>query len=361
MRLLLPIIFFLFTVSFVHGQNLVVNPGSEVNPTIVGWTLVSCHWNNDTQVPAHGGAYHFYAGGADANPCELYQDIDVSAFSTSIDASSSTFTFSTWMRSYASLGFGVYNDRGRALVEYRDASSAVLSSYDTGLRGSTIWTQYSDMRVAPVGTRTIRIRLISDASINSDSDGYFDDVSLTHSTTLPVHLLSFTSSVTGPAIEVKWQTASEASNAFFTVEKSEDGLHWKVIAIQEGSLSAQQLTNYQLLDEEPLHGVQYYKLTQTDVDGRTTVFPVIVQAYEARGIDEIQLFPNPTEGAVSVKVLGVGEKKMRVLSAAGQVLLSGISFDTAEYFLELGHLPAGYYMIEVYTAYSVQRRKLMKQ
>jgi len=119
MRLLLPIILFFVTVSFVAGQNLVVNPGSEVNPTIVGWTLVSCHWNNDIQVPPHGGTYHFYAGGADANPCELYQDIDVSMFSASIDASSSTFTFSAWMRSYA-MAFGVYNDRGRAIVEYRE-------------------------------------------------------------------------------------------------------------------------------------------------------------------------------------------------------------------------------------------------
>ncbi|MBC7488408.1 MAG: T9SS type A sorting domain-containing protein [Cytophagaceae bacterium] len=360
MRLLLSIIFLVSIASFVHGQNLVVNPGSEVNPTIVGWTLVSCHWNNDTQVPAHSGTYHFYAGGADANPCELYQDIDVSSFSASIDANSSTFTFSTWMRSYA-MAFGVYNDRGRAIVEYRNASSTVLSTYDTGLRGSLVWTQYSDVRVAPAGTRTIRIRLISDASINSDSDGYFDDVSLTHSTTLPVHLLSFTSAVAGAAIEVKWQTASEESNAFFTVEKSEDGMHWKVIAVQEGTLSSQQLTNYQLLDEEPVHGVQYYKLIQTDVDGKITTFPIIVQVYETAGIDEVQLFPNPTDGVVSVKVLGVGKKKLRVVSATGQEMLSGISFDTQAYFLELGNLPAGYYVIEVHTGYSVQRRKLLKQ
>jgi len=229
------------------------------------------------------------------------------------------------------------------------------------LRGSLAWTQYSDARLAPVGTRTIRIRLISDASINSDSDGYFDDISLTHSTTLPVHLLFFTSIVSGSAIEVKWQTASEVSNAFFTVEKSEDGLQWKVIAVQEGSMTAQQLTNYQLVDEEPVHGIQYYKLTQTDVDGLTTVFPVIVQEYEAVGAYDVLVFPNPTHGAVTVQVLGVGEKKMRVLSAAGQVVLSGIAFDAPEYFLALSDLPAGYYVIEVYTGYSVQRRKLMKQ
>ncbi|MDB5256780.1 MAG: large protein [Chitinophagaceae bacterium] len=359
MRLLLFILLFLL-VPFAQAQNLIVNPGAEVNPTIVGWTLVSCHWNNDMQVPPHGGSYHFYAGGADANPCELYQDIDVSSFSTSIDASASTFSFSTWMRSYA-MAFGVYNDKGRVIVEYRNASSTVLSTYDSGFHGSLSWTQYSDVRVAPVGTRTIRIRLISDASINSDSDGYFDDLVLTHTSTLPVSLLSFTSTVIGPVIEVKWQTASEESNAFFTVEKSEDGTNWKVIDVQQGSLSAKQLTNYQLIDDEPVHGVQYYKLTQTDVDGKTKTFPIIVQAYDAAGADEVFVFPNPTEGVVTVKVLSVGQKNLRVLSTTGQVLISGISFNTPEYFLELSDLPIGYYVIEVFTNQSVYREKLLKR
>jgi hypothetical protein len=359
MRLLLFILF-LLVVPFAQAQNLIVNPGAEVNPTIVGWTLVSCHWNNDTQVPAHGGTYHFYAGGADANPCELYQDIDVSAFSTSIDASASTFNFSTWMRSYA-MAFGVYNDKGKAIVEYRNASSSVLSTYDSGFHGSLSWTQYSDSRVAPVGTRTIRIRLISDATINSDSDGYFDDIVLTHTTTLPVSLLSFTSSVSGPGIEVKWQTATEESNDYFTVKKSEDGINWNILAVQKGSLAAQQLTSYELIDDEPVHGIQYYQLSQTDVDGKTTTFPVIVQAYEKSRAEELVIFPNPADESVTVKVLGAGQKKLRVLSGTGQVLISGITFERQEYFLELNNLPSGYYVIEVSTAQSVQRKTLMKK
>lgn len=361
MRLLLLIIFFLAFVPFAQSQNLVVNPGSEVNPTIVGWTLVSCHWNNDMQVPAHGGTYHFYAGGADANPCELYQDVDVTSFSTSIDAGLSTFTFSSWMRSYAYLGFGVYNDKGRVLVEYRNSTSTVLSTYDSGLRGSTSWTHYSDIRLAPVGTRTIRIRLISDASINSDSDGYFDDISLTHSTSLPVQLLSFTSTAAVGVIQVKWQTASEESNDFFTVEKSVDGIHWKIIGVQEGSMSTPQMTSYQMHDEDPVQGVQYYRLSQTDVDGKSMTFPVIVQVYEANDIDEVFLFPNPTAGFVSVQVLGNRQKTLRVFSATGQVVVSEIAFDGQDYFLNLSDLPAGYYVIEIFTGYSMQRKKMMMQ
>ncbi len=353
------LIVFFFLVSFVQAQNLVVNPGSEVNPTIVGWTLVSCHWVNGAERPAHGGSYHFYAGGADASTCELYQDINVSAFATSIDGGFSSFSFSSWMRSYSG-SFGVFNDRGRALVEYRDAASTVLSTYDTGLQGSTSWIQYSDTRVAPAGTRTIRIRLLSDATINSDSDGYFDDISLTHTTTLPVTLISFRSYVAGSTIVLNWQTASEVSNDFFTIEKSLDGLDWKVIASQKGKLNSSQLSTYQVIDEQPVQGLQYYRLKQTDLDGTTTSFPSIVQHFSGSG-EELLVFPNPSEGLVTVHATGAGQKTLHVLWASGQEVLPGVVFETNDYFLDLNELPAGYYVLEVVTLQAVLRQIVVKR
>jgi len=353
------LIVFFFMFSFVQAQNLVVNPGAEVNPTLVGWTLVSCHWINGSERTPHGGDYHFYAGGANATSCELYQDINVSAFAASIDGGASTFDFSSWMRSYR-LEFSGYNDLGRVVVEYRDASSAVLSTYDTGFQGSTSWMQYADTRVAPAGTRTIRIRLLSDATINSDSDGYFDDISLTHTSTLPVTLLSFESTIVGSAIAVNWQTAKEESNDFFTIEKSPDGVHWEIIAVKKGALTTDQLTHYQLMDEEPVHGIQYYRLKQTDVNGATTTYPIIVQAFHTTE-EELLLFPNPSFGQVNVQVTDSGVKTLRVLSSAGREVLTESTFETNDYFLDLSELPRGYYVIEVHTLQSVKRKTLVIQ
>lgn len=353
------LIVFFFLVSFAQAQNLVVNPGSEVNPTVVGWTLVSCHWINGAERPAHGGSYHFYAGGADASSCELYQDINVSAFAASIDAGLSTFNFSAWMRSYSG-SFGVFNDRGRALVEYRDASSAVLSTYDTGLQGSTSWVQYSDARLAPAGTRTIRIRLISDATINSDSDGYFDDISLTHTSTLPVTLISFDSYVAGATIVVHWKTAEEESNDYFTLEKSFNGIEWDVIAVKDGEMNSHQMSQYQYIDEQAVQGLNYYRLKQTDVDGTVTVFPSIVQHFKGKG-EELLVFPNPSDGLLTVHATGAGQKTLRVFSISGQELLPGVTVETNDYFLDLSEWPAGYYVVEVVTLESVLRQVVVKR
>lgn len=357
----LLLVVFCFSTSFVWSQNLISDPGAEVWPTGAGWVQVSGNWQNGAPVTPHGGSFHFYASGSTVgSSSELYQDINVSAYASSIDAGTTSFTFSTWMRSYNKV-FGVWNDLGNTIVEYRDASSTVLSTYSTGNQASLTWIQFSDTRLAPVGTRTIRIRLISYDNVGTDSDGYFDDLVLTKTTTLPVSLISFTSLVVGSAIELKWQTASEVSNDFFTVEKSIDGLNWTVLSVQKGKLNAQQLTNYETIDEQPIPGIQYYKLKQTDVDGTTTTYPLLAQTYTEYSQPEITVFPNPSDADVTVYMPGEGLKKINVFSITGQVLLPEKEVEGNECFLEWHELPAGYYVIEVSTALSVQRKIVVKR
>jgi len=162
----------LFFFSVAIGQNLITNPGAELDPTSNGWTQVSGNWVSGSEVTAHGGSYHFFAGAA-SGTVELYQDIDVSSYATYIDVSYQQFSFSAWIRDWNN------DDKARIIVEYRDASGTALESYDTGEQGTTTWTQYSDTRTAPVGTRSIRVRLLSRRYNGTDNDGYSDDLSLT--------------------------------------------------------------------------------------------------------------------------------------------------------------------------------------
>ncbi len=65
-------------------------------------------------------------------------------------------------------------DRSRIIVEYRDAAGAVLASYDSGEIRHAWWRALSDMRTAPAGTRTIRVRLLGRRTGGSYTDAYFD-------------------------------------------------------------------------------------------------------------------------------------------------------------------------------------------
>lgn len=72
-----------------------------------------------------------------------------------------------------------------------------------------------------------------------------------------------------------WSTASEHNNAYFTIERAgNDGLFSELATIQ-GSQTTTSLTNYNFQDNMPLRDVNYYRLTQTDMNGDSQILKTI--------------------------------------------------------------------------------------
>jgi hypothetical protein len=84
---------------------------------------------------------------------------------------------------------------------------------------------------------------------------------------LPVELTAFSGECTEGLSALRWTTATEHNNAYFSVEKSIDGLQFETIATVSGAVNKTTETNYSFLDFESRPGVNYYRLSQTDTDG----------------------------------------------------------------------------------------------
>jgi len=77
-------------------------------------------------------------------------------------------------------------DVSRIIMEYRDAGG-VLDVFDSGdISAVSEWQLVSDSRTAPVGTRSIDIRLISTRNAGTNNDGYYDALSLVAQTLLSI-------------------------------------------------------------------------------------------------------------------------------------------------------------------------------
>lgn len=181
MKFFFPFICFFIGWHTATAQELVVNGGAESDVAFPWVQLtVGDDWqqgNAGSTVPAHGGSlYVFFPLNTIAASSELYQDIDVSANAAAIDLGTASYTFSGWQRSFVSFPM----DQTRIIVEYRDATANVLYNYDTNSGAFSAWTYTSDTHDAPVGTRTVRIRLISTRRSGGDNDGYYDDISFTY-------------------------------------------------------------------------------------------------------------------------------------------------------------------------------------
>lgn len=93
-----------------------------------------------------------------------------------------------------------------------------------------------------------------------------DQFSITTSGTLPVLLLSYDVRLQNNKALVTWATTTETNNSYFTIERSSNGIDFVAIGTVNGAGNSSIVNNYSFDDVNPLLGVSYYRLVQTDFD-----------------------------------------------------------------------------------------------
>ena len=122
------------------------------------------------------------------------------------------------------------------------------------------------------------------------------------SSTLPVTLLQFTALTTDKKdVVLKWTTLSEYNIKTFTVERSKDGLSFKKLSSQQSLGNAITQQNYQTVDASPFEGISYYRLRQTDLNGKEIVSNTVAVTIKSEDAS-ISAFPNPTTTVLHLKV-----------------------------------------------------------
>ena len=108
---------------------------------------------------------------------------------------------------------------------------------------------------------------------------------------LPITLLNFSAEKKDKSVLLTWSTVSEENNDYFSIERSADGEHFFEIARTHGSGNSSSLHLYSVVDNHPMIGINFYRLRQTDVDGRFTFFEPVKITYENQ--QDFFLSPNP--------------------------------------------------------------------
>jgi hypothetical protein len=129
-------------------------------------------------------------------------------------------------------------------------------------------------------------------------------VSNAGNTPLPVSLLYFKglNNEQLHTIELRWATASESNNDYFTIERSANGEEFVTIGTVKGNGTSQITNKYQFIDDGARAGIYYYRLSQTDLDGTTVHFKII--RIEVDGVAEpfASVYPNPVNQGNDVTV-----------------------------------------------------------
>jgi len=165
---------------------------------------------------------------------------------------------------------------------------------------------------------------------------------------LPVELLRFEAARSGSAAVLDWATATENNNDFFTLERSADGVRFEAIAQVKGAGNSPVEHRYTYVDRKPLGGINYYRLQQTDFDGKTSNSNVVSVRFDDKAAT-LLLYPNPVSDELTV-VLPVSTGVISIMDTDGKVVFSqNVGNDTARTStaIPLEGLASGFYWVQV--------------
>lgn len=111
---------------------------------------------------------------------------------------------------------------------------------------------------------------------------------------LSVEFLYFNALTQDEGILCIWSTASEKDNDYFLLEKSTNGLDFAPIAMIKGMGTTNTKSDYNYLDLNPSNGINYYKITQVDLNGAEKYYKPVSIRYSKEEKVTIASNPNNT-------------------------------------------------------------------
>ncbi|HEY4108213.1 glycine-rich domain-containing protein [Puia sp.] len=184
-------------------------------------------------------------------------------------------------------------------------------------------------------------------------------------TTLPVNWQSFTAKYAAGSVQLNWTVSLENNNLQYEIERAADGINFTAIASLPGNGSTNNASgdntgtgtgtgsdnayprHYTYTDPNPFSGLSYYRIKQTDLDGKFT-YSKIVSA-EANNKPTIIIGPNPflDQVQISIPVTLTGNVICRVSTTDGVLLLKR-RLASGSSSLNMRSLKSGLYLVSIW-------------
>ncbi|MBL7951693.1 MAG: CUB domain-containing protein [Flavobacteriales bacterium] len=140
-------------------------------------------------------------------------------------------------------------------------------------------------------------------------------------TLLPIEMIGVEAEAREDHILVTWRTAVESATDHFIVERSKDGMYFEPIGTTTAAGLSSSTIHYSFKDENPFQGDNYYRIVMVDVDGNTTLSPIVNAHMMSMG-HGLVVSPNPVSSMLSISSdqLFGSISEILILDAAGRTV-----------------------------------------
>jgi len=244
-------------------------------------------------------------------------------------------------------GFGAGLDRTPIIAEYDDSDNG-------GLHNGVYDDTPTPLTVPPVS--------------GNNANNYWIDLVYSPNFTLPVTLSDLKATPAASDVVVNWKTSLEYNNKGFEVQRSNNSKDWYSLQFVNGAGESNFEKSYSYTDKNVAPGLYYYRLIQTDRDGKTKASAVVTATVGGKGhISLYQNFPNPFRGNTTIRfdLPSAQKARLSVVDMNGRevkVLLDKVSeAGSHQVNLTSDGLSRQVYYIRLQTETEVQVKKLVIQ
>ena len=262
-KLLLATILVLTSIFAFSQTYLVDQHFSNIAPS--GWSSTSNVWSftyNGSSTSNYRNIFDAttysarFSSAATGNSIYLYIPVNF------VSGNTYTITFYTKRVCSVTINTNELPNQTTLLSTETQTNSSCSSNFSTWYQWSTtILSSYTGTGYFQIWAKTI---------YGGPTSAYLDDVSIFESVPvhLPIELLYFKGSEYNSDNILHWSTASENNNDYFTIEKTKDGIDWEVVNREHGAGNSSNQLYYSSADENIESIINYYRLKQTDYDGK---------------------------------------------------------------------------------------------
>ncbi len=199
------------------------------------------------------------------------------------------------------------------------------------------WVITNGTQISGDNTNSIIVRwngVIANSSvkvIETNVNGCLGDTAV-QNVSLPVNLLSLTAHKNKNNVDLNWVTANEQNNKGFDVERSLDAQAFENIGFVKGNGTTNAISNYYYLDNLTVSNklqtanMLYYRLKQTDFNGKFEYSPVVAVDNKIKHNNNIDIVatPNPFQTGFVMSINSEKESNVHIeiYDAQGKKTLS---------------------------------------
>lgn len=203
------------------------------------------------------------------------------------------------------------------------------------------------------------------SSSPADPSFAIDNVLITAPAPVPVELIFFETNLNDNFVELRWATASETNNNYFSIERSTNGFDFETIANIAGAGNSNEPLFYSFQDLNlPKAPILYYRLKQTDFDGSYS-YSQIRSVYLSPPRN-VLIYPTQVNDVIFIELTNYQHQTIHVeiVSILGQIVFSG-SFYIEQQFsniaIPIQHLPPGGYLLKLTDKFETHFWKIVRK